>query len=77
MSRLQEISQFDHSLFDSFVLFVLTHGIDDKDNASRHSHSSMNDRLFSVDMKVFDCAVIFHLFSDINCYTLSGKPKLF
>ena len=33
--------------------------------------------MFSVDLMVFDSLVIIDLFSDINCPTLSGKPKLY
>ena len=77
MQKLREISDLDHSSYDCFVLFVLTHAI----NKSSHDSSSlspwMNVKLLSVDMMVFDCVVLFDIFSNSNCPTLSGKPKLY
>ena len=73
ITQIQDISQKDHSAFDSLVLFILTHGFDD----SKSTSYSMGSRLFSVDMVIFDILVIFDIFHDVNCPTLSGKPKLF
>ncbi|XP_041377960.1 caspase-3-like [Gigantopelta aegis] len=62
-STVNQFSQFDHSPYDSFVLFVLSHG--------------ESQSIYGVDGKLVQKDKIIGTFHGNDCPTLSGKPKLF
>ncbi|XP_041377964.1 caspase-3-like [Gigantopelta aegis] len=62
-STVKYYSQIDHSSYDSFILFVLSHG--------------ESQSIYGVDGKLVQKEKITGAFNGNNCQTLSGKPKLF
>ncbi|XP_041378465.1 caspase-9-like isoform X2 [Gigantopelta aegis] len=63
LSTVNEFSQLDHSLLDSFILFILSHG--------------EKQGICGVDGKLVQKEEIIGAFNGKDCPKLSGKPKLF
>ncbi|XP_041377959.1 caspase-2-like [Gigantopelta aegis] len=62
-NTVNQFSQMDHTSYDSFVLFVLSHG--------------ESQSIYGVDGELVQKDKITGAFNGNNCQTLSGKPKLF
>lgn len=63
MKAIRHVAEKDHSQYDCFVCFVLTHGAE---------HKLLGSDGNTIQLKEFISAV-----SDQHCATLKGKPKLF
>ena len=64
MATLEDISQWDHSNYDSFICCILTHGSD-------------NDTLYGSDGIEIKIRSIMSLFYGNKARSLFGKPKIF
>ena len=67
MRELNDYRNMDHSKYDCFILAILTHGED----------NSFHGEVYGVDDNPVQIQDIFSLFSNKNCKTLRGKPKIF
>ncbi|XP_046343953.1 caspase-3-like [Haliotis rufescens] len=63
MTAIRSVAEKDHSQYDCFVCFVLTHGAE---------HKLLGSDGKTIQLKEFISAV-----SDQHCASLKGKPKLF
>ncbi|KAL3875318.1 hypothetical protein ACJMK2_033282 [Sinanodonta woodiana] len=64
----------DHSMFDSFALIVSSHG-DEKEN--QRKNGKKEHAIYCTDDQYIFTGDILEMFSDDNCPSLRGKPKLF
>ena len=78
IDQLEKVGHDDHSLYDSFILFVISHGTDFTMASPVKIQSLMGSNvIISSDMVAFDCNIIFNLFTGASCPSLLGKPKIF
>jgi hypothetical protein len=61
--QIKDISNLDHSLYDSFVCCLLTHG--------------KMDGVFGADGNLISVAELASILKGASCPTLNGKPKMF
>eukprot|EP00058_Branchiostoma_floridae_P001057 XP_002586545.1 hypothetical protein BRAFLDRAFT_287672 [Branchiostoma floridae] len=60
---LLQYSQLDHGSYDSFILAVLSHGVE--------------GQIYGTDERLLPVKKITEYFDNLHCKTLVGKPKLF
>ena len=78
IDQLERIRHYDHSLYDSLILFVISHGTDFTSAFPDKNQTLMGSNvIISSDMTAFDCNILFNLFSGTSCPSLLGKPKIF
>ncbi|KAK3593310.1 hypothetical protein CHS0354_031370 [Potamilus streckersoni] len=74
LNILKAARDTDHSAFDSFALIVSSHG-DEKENPRKNGKKE--HAIYSSDDQYIFTGDILEMFSDDNCPSLKGKPKLF
>ena len=62
LKLLDEFSQYDHKEYDCFVLWLMSHG--------------QEGQFYAADGKTVPIDTVRDFFSNANCSTLKGKPKL-
>ena len=77
-SELEKLSKVDHSVYDSFVLAILSHGVDDLPYAAEKIYSLTEKGMFlTSDSIVIHYNTILNFFIPSKCPTLNNKPKFF
>ena len=77
-STLSYYSKYDHSDYDSFALFNLSHASEDSSTGSSVCDSLTEKGCFlTTDMFNIDYNLVLNFFTKDRCPSLVGKPKLF
>lgn len=74
LSWLQKAQTMDHTDCDCFMFMISTHGLEQKNPMKG---SQLDHALVCADDRLIFTSTIMEMFSDANCPTLKGKPKIF
>ena len=74
LKLLKQVQEFDHSKCDCFMLMISTHGLEERNRAIG---GKLDHALVCADDRFVFTSTVLNMFTDTNCPTLAGKPKIF